>query len=125
MKSVSLARYPHRECDAWKIRSRLTGLLSRRNTASHRCYTRHRALPLCPPRFHRGCRITILCKRVKNRRHLIGCLRKKQIMTSYGGIIRIRLKGRSEILPLSLLCKLPCFIVNSLYCLHLKFARDK
>ena len=35
-----------------KVRSRLAGLLSRRNTASHRCilHTRHRALPLCPPR---------------------------------------------------------------------------
>jgi hypothetical protein len=32
------------------IRSRLTGLLSRRNTASHRCifWPGHRALPLCP-----------------------------------------------------------------------------
>ena len=36
----------------YKSRSRLAGLLSRRNTASHRCilHTRHRALPLCPPR---------------------------------------------------------------------------
>ena len=32
------------------FRSKLSGFLSRRNTASHRCnHTRHRALPLCPP----------------------------------------------------------------------------
>jgi len=29
-----------------KFRSRLAGLLSRRNTASHRCHTKSRALPL-------------------------------------------------------------------------------
>ena len=31
-------------------------------------------------------------------------------MLSYGGIIRIRCKGRSRLLPLSLPCKLPCFV---------------
>ena len=38
-----------RDFPPWKFRSRLTGLLSRRNTASHRCHTRPRALPLDPP----------------------------------------------------------------------------
>ena len=30
------------------MRSTLTGILSPRNTGSHRCYEKHRALPLCP-----------------------------------------------------------------------------
>ena len=39
-------------------RSRLTGLLSRRNTASHRClWPGHRALPLCPLPAGPGCRM--------------------------------------------------------------------
>ena len=39
-------------------RSRLTGLLSRRNTASHRClWPGHRELPLCPLPAGPGCRM--------------------------------------------------------------------
>ena len=38
---------------------------------------------------------TSFLKASKNKRHPCGCLRKNQILTSYGGIIRIRFKGRS------------------------------
>ena len=34
-----------------EVRSMLTGILSRRNTASHRYYTQLRALPLSLPHF--------------------------------------------------------------------------
>jgi hypothetical protein len=60
-------------------RSRLIGLLSRRNTASHRCNTRLRALPLSLPRTNRGCRFHILFQKsaTKNRKHLCGVSCKK------------------------------------------------
>ena len=35
------------------------------------------------------------------------------VMTYYGGIIRIRLKGRRSYLPLSLSYKLPCFYFDT------------
>ena len=34
------------------VRSKLTGFLSRRNTASHRCAYRPEALPSCPPKLN-------------------------------------------------------------------------
>ena len=34
------------------VRSKLTGFLSRRNTASHRCTYRPEALPSCPPKLN-------------------------------------------------------------------------
>ena len=41
--------------------------------------------------------------------------KKSLCMTSYGGIIRIRLKGRRSYLPLSLYYKLPCIYFLLLY----------
>ena len=95
-------------------RSKLTGFLSRRNTASHRCNTRHKALPF----VRRGLTANAVFHRPfqrksnpasKKRRHPTRCLRMNQLMLSYGGIIRIRCKGRRSYLPLSLSYKLPVF----------------
>ena len=36
--------------------------------------------------------------------------KKSLLLTSYGGIIRIRLKGRSRLLPLSLSLQAPLFL---------------
>ena len=57
-------------------RSKLNGFLSRRNTASHRYYTRHRALPLVRHGLTVDAVITLLSK--KNLRQLTGRLRKSR-----------------------------------------------
>ena len=125
-----------------EVRSMLTGILSRRNTASHRCNTRFRALPLNPlllsERYEKSRRIPHVvssCNRAKSFptaalstsgirvegdsflsacQHKLPCIfscktktgdnpcgmppvKNPCAMTSYGGIIRIRLKGRSLI----------------------------
>ena len=111
----------------------LTGILSRRNTASHRLsHTWPRALPLgLPPAG--GSRfllsqsmvfVTFFCHLFRKHNdpeffksddiktgdtHRGMSPVKIHIMTSYGGIIRIRLKGRSSITSSQPANELPCF----------------
>ena len=77
-------------------RSKLTGFLSRRNTASHRIFTRLRALPLSPPQMWFCFPPFPKDKKQENTFWASSC-KKSLCMTSYDGIIRIRLKGRSSI----------------------------
>ena len=87
------------------VRSRLTGLLSRRNTASHRCVSgtgtgrspsaRSRSgtgAPRFSPPFEKSCKW-------KNgaARRAAPCHHKRTAMTTYGGITHIRWKGRSAL----------------------------
>lgn len=89
---------PHANSHSLKGRSRLTGLLSRRNTASHRCYILDTGRsPSACHGLSRAYRLHILSMSfwIKKWRRLIWRLQKNHCMTSYDGIIRIRLKGRS------------------------------
>ena len=151
----------------------LAGILSRRNTASHRCSTRLRALPLSPPRKwillppfpkdmkkQENTRCGILLSqsksvptaalstsgiRVEGGSFLSACPNKlpcifscknktggtrpdascKQslCMTSYGGIIRIRLKGRRWFLPLSPSSRTPLFLFDGIVLLFFGFCK--
>ena len=75
-----------------EVRSMLTGILSRRNTASHRYYTQLRALPLSLPHFVDFVRFLLSQGERKTGDTFSGTSCKKSLhMTSYGGIIRIRL----------------------------------
>ena len=98
-------------------RSKLSGFLSRRNTASHRLHTRHKALPFVrrgqtadadnkPPCFqnaeqqNEGAPV----RDASEKRAGVTCF-------SYGGMIRIRCKGRRLLRPpLSPANGLPCAI---------------
>ena len=73
----------------------LTGILSRRNTASHRKISRLRALPLSPPHMW----FSLLSQKIKKQENTFwaSSCKKSLCMTSYDGIIRIRFKGRSLI----------------------------
>ena len=82
-------------------RSRLTGLLSRRNTASHRSH-RTQGAPPSPPRPARnGAHILspvclCVCASAQQKTEAPdGASEKNHSLTSYGGITRIRFKGRS------------------------------
>ncbi len=111
----------------WKHRSRLPGLLSRRNTASHRCRdppggTRvlsgpdagrspsvrsrpsepgRRCMSLCAHLLHKGFEKT---RRTAETR---AAVKSPNEQTPYGGMIRVRCKGR-DLSPLSAF-RLPCF----------------
>ena len=74
-------------------RSRLAGLLSRRNTASHRCYYKTQgAPPLSAAVISRNSPSASLQKSAKKQETPDEVSPKKQFYTSYGGIIRIRLR---------------------------------
>lgn len=107
-----LATHSRQRNQTFRNRSRLTGLLSRRNTASHRCHTRPRALPLSPPRTYRGCPFSPLLSRCTKPGDTCGDVSWSQWfhMTPYGGMIRIRFKGRSDTASSQLASQAPlCF----------------
>ena len=85
-------------------RSRLTGLLSRRNTASHRClWPGHRALPLCPLPAGPGRRYgfsLLPFKRVKKQAPWRAChLGSRDDSLRWHGPHQV--KGSKRLLPLS------------------------
>ena len=86
-------------------RSRLTGLLSRRNTASHRClWPGHRALPLCPLPAGPGRRYgfsLLPVKRVKKTADTHGYPPSKLPMNSLRWHYPHQVKGSKRLLPLS------------------------
>ena len=101
----------------------LTGILSRRNTASHRVFSRLRALPLSPPQMWICSLLSQKIKKQENTFSASSC-KKSLCMTSYDGIIRIRLKGRSWITssqPAD--TSSPDFIRSFLYPLFRKISR--
>ena len=86
-------------------RSRLTGLLSRRNTASHRClWPGHRALPLCPLPAGPGRRYgfsLLPVKSVKKTADTHGYPPSKFPMNSLRWHYPHQVKGSKRLLPLS------------------------
>ena len=91
----------------------LTGILSRRNTASHRCVTRLRALPLSPPTC---CGFSFPpFQRIKIQEAPNASCKKSKPMTSYGGIIRIRLWVEVDDFLSACRYKLPCILLQAHY----------
>ena len=107
-----LATHSRQRNQTFRNRSRLTGLLSRRNTASHRCHTGPGRSPSARHGLTVDAHFPPFCPGVQNQETPVGMSpgHNKFHMTPYGGMIRIRFKGRSDTASSQLASQAPlCF----------------